>query len=77
MEELNLPAPESIEDVIDIGKAFVDAGKATYALPLNKDIAVTSDMCDIVGVANAFVPIPRSGLRMAMAVSSTGLSKRR
>gem|GEM_PF-6424663 len=59
MEELNLPAPESIEDVIDIGKAFVDAGKATYALPLNKDIAVTSDMCDIVGVANAFGAYPK------------------
>ena len=59
MKELNLSEPKTMEDVIDIGKAFVDAGKAKYALPLNKDVAVTSDMCDIVAVANAFGAYPK------------------
>lgn len=59
MDELKLKAPKTIEDVVSIGKAFVDAGKANYALPLNKDIAVVSDMCDIVGMANAFGAYPR------------------
>lgn len=59
MEELNLSAPTCMEDVIAIGKAFVDNGKATYALPLNKDVAITSDMCDITAVANAYGAYPK------------------
>ena len=57
MKELNLEAPKTMADVIAIGKAFVDAGKAQYALPLyNK---VIDGFGDIMAVANSVNAYPR------------------
>ena len=59
MEQLNIEEPTTMEEVIEIGKRFVDEGLATYALPLNKDVMITSDMCDITAVANAYGAYPK------------------
>lgn len=58
MKQLNLQAPTTIEDVVEISKKFADAGKGRYALPLFKKV-VGDNMCDIVGMANAFGAYPR------------------
>ncbi|MEG1887255.1 MAG: extracellular solute-binding protein [Oscillospiraceae bacterium] len=57
MKKLGLSAPKSMDDVINIGKKFVDAGLAKYALPLYGQ--VINGMGDIVAVANSMGAYPR------------------
>ncbi len=57
MEELNLADPQTMADVIAIGKAFVDSGKAKYALPLYNKII--DGFGDITAAANSLNAYPR------------------
>lgn len=53
-----LPAPKSMEDVINIAKTFKNEHPGTFALPLSKVIVEDGGMCDIVGVANSMGAYP-------------------
>lgn len=56
--ELGCEEPKTMEDIINISKQFVDSGKAQFALPLFKSLC-SDNMCDIVGMANAYGAFPR------------------
>ncbi|MEG1887328.1 MAG: extracellular solute-binding protein, partial [Oscillospiraceae bacterium] len=56
MKELGLAAPKTMDDVIAIGKKFVDSKKAKYALPLYKQM--NNGMGDMQAVANSIGAYP-------------------
>lgn len=58
-EELGLARPQTMNDVLEIGKAFYEADpKNRFALLINNEI-LESGFCDLIGVANSMGVYPR------------------
>ncbi|MDR1061507.1 MAG: extracellular solute-binding protein, partial [Clostridiales bacterium] len=58
-EATGLPEPKTIEDFVEIAKAMQDADPANrFALPLFQKV-MGDNMCDIIGIANAFGAHPQ------------------
>lgn len=57
LEAVNAEIPTTVEELIDLGKKFVDEGLAKYALPLLGKV-VEEGYSDIIAVANAYGVYP-------------------
>jgi putative aldouronate transport system substrate-binding protein len=58
-EELGLPRPQTMNDVLDIGRAFYEVDPENrYALLVNNEI-LESGFCDMIGIANSMGVYPR------------------